>query len=155
MSVHLNEWPEAGNENSEKTDKLILDMKETRRLVTLALESRSKANIKVRQPLSMLKIKCNDLKPEFLEIIKDELNVKEVEKRDSLEGDIFLDTTLTPELLEEGKMRDLIRSIQELRKEKDLKPQDVMPYTVSADQKELFEKFEKEIKSVTNIEYEL
>jgi isoleucyl-tRNA synthetase len=151
-SVHLESWPKF---ETHATENLIKDMQETRRLVTLALEARSKANIKVRQPLALLKIKNRELKDEFLEIIKDEINVKSVQSDVSISEDVVLDTALTPDLIEEGRMRDLIRSIQEERKEKDLKPQDIMEYKVSEADRELFKKFSAEIKSATNIEYEL
>ena len=50
-------------------------------------------------------------------MIKDELNVKKVvfrKGKGKLKAE--LDTKITRQLLEEGKMRDLIRQIQELRK---------------------------------------
>jgi len=56
---------------------------------------------------------------ELIELIKEETNIKHVE---FIEGEgemeVILDTTMTPELLGEGKMRELIRSVQVLRKEK-------------------------------------
>ncbi|MBI3342802.1 hypothetical protein HY032_01455, partial [Candidatus Gottesmanbacteria bacterium] len=54
-----------------------------------------------------------------VELIKEELNVKEVEISVG-EGELSveLDTTSSPELEAEGKMRTLIRAIQLLRKEK-------------------------------------
>ena len=55
-SVHLENWPEVKNFDA----KLIKDMTETRRLVSLGLEARAKAGIKVRQPLSELTISSND-----------------------------------------------------------------------------------------------
>ncbi|MDZ4205977.1 MAG: class I tRNA ligase family protein, partial [Patescibacteria group bacterium] len=123
-SVHLENWPK-----SEKIDRKILDeMKEVRRFSSLALEARSKANIKVRQPLSELKIKSKELGVEFLNLIQDELNVKRVTVDENLASEVELDTHLTPELLEEGKVRDAIRAIQEMRKEKGLKPKDKMKF---------------------------
>ena len=52
-SVHLCEWPEAGKVHEE----ILENMEEVRRVVSLALEKRMSASIKVRQPLSELKIK--------------------------------------------------------------------------------------------------
>ena len=149
-SVHLEKWPKMEN----KTETAILSaMEETRRLVTIAHELRSKSGIKVRQPLSKLTIKNQELEKDFLEVIKEELNVKEILVDKNIEAEVLLDTLLTPELLEEGKMRDAIRVIQDMRKEKNLKPSDVMSYAVNIEDKDLFEKFRKEIISATNIEF--
>jgi isoleucyl-tRNA synthetase len=58
--------------------------------------------------------------PELLELIKDEINVKKV----SFGREFKLDTKITPELKEEGVIREIIRHIQEMRKEARLKPRD-------------------------------
>ena len=71
----------------------------------------------------------------------------------SLESEVELDTAITPELEEEGKVREIIRGIQGLRKEKDLKPGDVMDYEVPAEYKELFKKHGEEIKKATGINF--
>ena len=155
MSVHLSSWPEVDLRESVSTKKLLEDMKTTRETVTKALEARSKANIKVRQPLSDLRIKNTILEKDFIDIIRDELNVKEVIQDGDLNEEVKLNTELTPELILEGEMRDLVRSIQEMRKEKNLKPQDVMKYEVQPEHKDLFKKFATEIKATTNIEFEL
>ena len=128
-------------------------MKETRKIVSLALEARSKANIKVRQPLSELKIKNKKLGEEFLDLIRDELNVKHVVIDGNLESEVALDTNLTPELIEEGKIRDVIRTIQDMRKEKGLKPNEKMTFTPPAGEEEFFKKHSVQIKKATNIEF--
>ncbi|MBX4206259.1 class I tRNA ligase family protein, partial [Candidatus Parcubacteria bacterium] len=124
-SVHLADWPEAKKSFLGgifgKKDKILEEMEETRRIVSLALELRNKASIKVRQPLAKLEIK-EALPPEYLEIVKDELNVKEILVNAAITEEVALDTTLTPELVEEGKVRDAIRAVQEWRKEQGLKP---------------------------------
>lgn len=159
-SVHLEEWPSPKGEGflsmltgNTKNEETLEKMNETRRLVSLALEARSKFNIKVRQPLARLEIKTSKLSPEYLEIIKHELNVKEVVANPELNEEVILDTTLTPDLIEEGKMRDAIRAIQEWRKEKNLKPGEKAVYSVPEDQKDLFQKFSDEIKRITNVDF--
>jgi hypothetical protein len=127
-------------------------MQEVRRLVTLALEARQKANIKIRQPLAELKVR-SDLMPNFLEIIKEELNVKLVTPDPALTDLVLLDTTLTHELVVEGQVRDLIRSIQELRKEKDLRPGELMHYDIPENEKVFFERFGDQIKKATSVEF--
>jgi len=148
-SVHLALWPDTKEINKELLEK----MDKTREITSLALEARSKANIKVRQPLNELKIKSIELGEEFLELIKDELNVKKVTVDESLTTEVELDTNITKELEEEGRVRDIMRTIQDLRKEKGLKPEDKMSYEVPEESKELFAKFGDEIKRVTNIEF--
>ncbi|MBX4189225.1 class I tRNA ligase family protein, partial [Candidatus Parcubacteria bacterium] len=153
-SVHLESWPADLSQPSpwqgEGEGEVLISMKDVRRLVTAALEARSKANIKIRQPLANLTVRT-DLSSEFLEIVAEEVNVKQIIIDNTLDVDVVLDTNLTPELIEEGEMREVIRSIQELRKERNLKPSDVLDYDVPEDQKRLFGKFGDEIKRVTNV----
>ncbi len=156
-SVHLESWPEVEKSIFSSLftskDNLLEEMQETRRIVSLALELRQKADVKVRQPLQKLLLKKSELPDKYLEIIKDELNVKEVVVDPKLGEEILLDTDLTPELLEEGRMRDVIRAVQEWRKERNLKPGEVVAYTVPEGEKEVFSKFREEIKRATNIEF--
>ena len=55
-----------------------------------------------------------------MELIKEEVNVKKITFGKSLK----LDTRITPELKEEGVVREIIRQIQGMRKEAKLKPKD-------------------------------
>ncbi|KND48480.1 MAG: isoleucyl-tRNA synthetase [Parcubacteria bacterium C7867-005] len=142
-SVHLDKWPEAG----EIDPKVLDNMQETRKIVTQALEARSKANIKVRQPLSSLFVRLGGA---YGDIVQEEVNVKSVSNKD-IDG-VELDTELTPELILEGRMRDVVRTIQDLRKERNLKPSDKMDYQIQSGEEDVFDKFEKEIRGLTNIE---
>lgn len=118
-SVHLDSWPAAAPA-APGDEALLREMKEVRRIVSLALEARASAGIKVRQPLAVLKIL--DLRSPIkgnaplAELIKDEVNVKEVSFAPVLNADIELATEITPELREEGNVRELIRELQEMRK---------------------------------------
>ena len=82
------------------------------------------------------------------DIIKDELNVKEI-KFGAAEDK--LDTAISPALKEEGDLRELLRKIQDLRKEKGLKVGDVASLVVPAEYKSLVTKFETDIKKATNL----
>ena len=113
-SVHLADLPMV--ENRFVDEKLNEQMRLVRELVTEGLQLRSQAKIKVRQPLAKVSVK-NKIQEELLEIIKEELNVKEVVVDEAQEEKILLNTALTDELLQEGQARELIRHIQELRKE--------------------------------------
>jgi isoleucyl-tRNA synthetase len=113
-SVHLTKWPEAKEVDAEVVSQMTL----VREVVTKALELRQKSGHKVRQPLQSLSIPT-ELQKEYLEIIADEVNVKEVK----VEGkEIKLDTNLTEELKKEGIARDIIRGIQDARKKEGLNP---------------------------------
>lgn len=156
-SVHLCDWPKVKRSLlslfRSSDIKILKDMEEVRRLVSLALEARAKVNIKVRQPLSELKVKNTKLGREFLQLIRDELNVKSIIMDANLASEIELNTNLTDELIEEGKVRDAIRAIQDIRKEKGLTPKEKMSYIVPEQDKEFFTRHASEIKRATNIEF--
>jgi len=116
-SVHLEEMPMA--DESLIDEGLNEEMKKTRDIITEALQLRAKAGIKVRQPLASLKMKSpkSKVQSELLEIIKEEVNVKEVRTDADQSENIILDTEITPELKLEGQAREIIRFIQEMRKE--------------------------------------
>jgi len=117
-SVHLADFPTVDEKLIDK--KLMEDMMVTRSLITQGLELRAKAGIKVRQPLANVTIIVASLPDIFFEIICEELNVKEViatvEDSLKMDGNIILDTNITPELKLEGEAREIIRALQEGRK---------------------------------------
>jgi len=124
-SVHLEDWPKADKKLINK--KLNKEMEKTREVVTLALAERAKAGIKVRQPLLKLEIP-KKINKELLDLIKEEVNVKQIIFGKTLK----LDTMITPELKEEGMIREVIRNIQEMRKKAALKPRDKILVRYSA-----------------------
>ena len=149
-SVHLESWPETkevSNENREVID----EMRKARGIVSLGLEARAKAGIKVRQPLQTIKAKSEKLKPEFTELVKDEVNVKGVVFDENIAEEVLLDTEITPKLKEEGDLRDLIRAIQDFRKESGLTPKDKIELSVVCGEEnaELIKRHESEIKKAT------
>ncbi len=130
-SVHLSNWCAT----KDFDESLLSDMKKTRELVTLALDERKKVNIKVRQPLSALFVNEKDftLSEEFLMLVKDELNVKRVEKK-SMDEKVLLDTEITEELRLEGLARELLRHIQDERKKQGLRPSELTNAKIHAPQ---------------------
>ena len=123
-------------------------METVRKVVTLGLEARQKAGIKVRQPLNQLRIRNYELGMEYTELIKDELNVKEVKEDKNIEGEVELDTKINEELKLEGDYRELARALQDMRKKRGLTPSDVVALVFETDDagRKLIEKFENEIK---------
>jgi isoleucyl-tRNA synthetase len=119
-SVHLDNYPLG--DASLIDEQLVADMKVVRELSEMGHSQRKEAGIKLRQPLASSSYTLSkQLAKELEQILAEELNVKAVEYDSSsktLTGK--MNTKLTPELEEEGKVRDLIRSIQSLRKEQNL-----------------------------------
>ncbi len=117
-SVHLSSWPTVG----EIDENLHQNMNLTRKICELGHAKRKEAGIKVRQPLASAKcmVTSDELSEDYLQLIRDELNVKKVEwlKTDNQEPIVELNLEITPQLKEEGEARDFIRQIQALRKEK-------------------------------------
>ena len=163
ISVHLQDFPVA--DKSLIDEKLNNQMEKTRKIVEMGLAARAKAKIKVRQPLSQLLVNgINELPNELIDLIKDEVNVKElritnyelsvschpeersdegsrllsggVENRISLEDSeikIALDTTITEELQIEGMAREIVRLIQQARKNAGLDVSDRIEVAWSSD----------------------
>jgi len=114
-SVHLENWPEI----REKADmELISNMIVARELAEKAHSERKKAEIPVKQPLNSLSTTTPKLPSELEDLVKDEVNIKNIEWLDNKEKgvEIKLDTEITKELEEEAKARELIRKIQGVRK---------------------------------------
>lgn len=124
-SVHLAAWPE-----TLTIDPVVIgEMSLVREFVTLALEARTKSDIKVRQPLKSLTLNI-EMGEEFTAVIADEINVKEVLFDLNLPERIKLDTQLNSELVAEGAVRELMRAIQGKRKVENLEPQDVIELSI-------------------------
>lgn len=145
LSVHLESYP-TFNAELIKED-VNENMKLVREIVSAALDVREKAKIPIRQALSEMTLFGVELSEDYLELIKEELNVKKVTLK---KGDfsIELDTKITPELLREGVSRDLIRKINNLRKNMKLTIQDrITLFLESSDELILksIEEFKKDI----------
>jgi isoleucyl-tRNA synthetase len=133
-SVHLRDWPRLDEEGSSDIE---MSMKVARKAVELGLSLRAMHKLKVRQPLSTAYMCVRDHTfsehaQEFLAIIAEELNVRNVVLVDTFDEGVItkeeegitisLDTVLTDELLAAGSARDLLRHIQQIRKQEDLQP---------------------------------
>ena len=226
-SIHLCDYPAVKTEWIDA--ELEQNMEEVLEIVVMGRACRNEANIKNRQPIGKMFVKAPEALPAFFaDIIKDELNVKEIQFTDDVraftsysfkpqlktvgpkygkllgkirqmlpqldgnaamdelkadgaitldidgqkvalteedllietaqvegyvsqtEGEVtvVLDTNLTPELIEEGFVRELISKIQTMRKEADFEVMDRINIYAAGNQKieEIFKKFGDKIK---------
>ncbi len=145
-SVHFAKWPKTEKTVPELEQQMML----ARELITAALAAREKAKTGVRWPLQKIVIETSDENTRkaanaLQDIIKEQANVKEivlVEKHTSAPSDavaefchgkLYLDTAITPALEAEGTARELMRSIQEMRKKAGLQKADKIACHVQID----------------------
>ena len=151
-SVHLTMWPEVDpsliDEPLDKAVELAM------RIASLGRSARSRAGIKVRQPLARCVVKLRSpeeeqMLPAITPQLLEELNVKAIEPAAlevtsspesglSVAGEggytVAVDTRLTPELAEEGLARELVHRLQNLRKAAGLEIDDrIITYYQGAD----------------------
>jgi isoleucyl-tRNA synthetase len=151
-SVHLADYPVADEGLIDQ--ELNKQMQFVRDIISEGLKLRARTQLKVRQPLAKLTINSQKINfsEEFLEIIKEELNIKEVVfaefefSEDSKnmgeinELQLNLDIEITEELKLEGQAREIIRAIQQMRKEADYQLDDRIKVAYSGLEK-VFEQF--------------
>lgn len=209
-SVHLANWPEADKKLIH--EDLNKQMETARTIVSLGHSLRGQNNLKVRQPLSQIKVavptkQAQNYVKDLEDVIKEELNIKKIiiiedaekevtkllkpdakalgpklgehmkevlqaarEGNFEIDGTqveiakhklplsdfeiiyqaktgfsaaseggtvVILDTTVTPELEQEGLVRDIIRSVQEFRKEVGYNVSDRIYLFLQTDNKQL------------------
>lgn len=122
-SVHLLDWPDAGSID----ERLLERMSVVRKLISGGLEMRAGSGIKIRQPLSKAQLGwSHELGDDLLEIAKEELNVKEVTFVKLTDGsmEVKIDKHISAELKREGQMREVVRQVQQARKQAGLEVDD-------------------------------
>ncbi len=136
-SVHLSNWP--------KTDKNKIDEKLEEKfsvvleIIEKGLSQRDKSQIGLKWPLSLATISYHkeflQNEKELQEIIKNQLNIKELEIiiKGKEEISVELNTKLTSELEAEGYARVISRQIQALRKKAGLVKTDIIKLGIIAD----------------------
>lgn len=147
-SVHLLDWPESGHVN----ELIIADMNFIREAITTGLAERAQQGIKVRQPLKSATVwnafntaEAGENLQDYLEIIREELNVKEIKvkrsgdhrENHSVAPHMEIDTEITPDLKREGQMREIVRNVQQARKQADLEVDDRILLALQTDDDDL------------------
>jgi len=146
-SVHLSSWP--------KGDKKTIDVglearaENSFRVIEAGLRKRDQEGIGLRWPLQkvILFTKGKENYDDFLEIIKSQLNIKEV-SFDEISKDITggfeleLDTTQTPELEAEGFAREISRKIQAERKNAGLTKKDKIILNINVEDSDLLQRID-------------
>lgn len=130
-SVHLLDWPSTGAVDTE----LVAEMAAVREVISTGLALRAQAAVKVRQPLASV---TATVPAAYADIVCEELNVKAVlDPAESADTAVVLDTTLTDDLLREGLIREVIRLVQNTRKQAGLEVDDRIHLQLASDHPQL------------------
>ena len=123
-SIHLEFYPQTKPVDPKITNDMFL----VQQICEQGNMIRKTNQISTRQPLSLLTVSSSqDLKlnQDLIDIIKNEINVKDINFVKSGKNlTIDLDTNITPVLKAEGDARDIVRQVQNLRKEMNLNLKD-------------------------------
>jgi isoleucyl-tRNA synthetase len=114
LSVHLADWPATGDATAIDT-QLHDHMTQVREFISAGLAIRKDNQIKVRQPLQSVTVPGKPLHADLEELIRDELNVKQIIYQSGAE--VSLDMHIGTELRAEGFAREVMRTVQDMRKE--------------------------------------
>jgi isoleucyl-tRNA synthetase len=131
-SIHHTDWPKV--QTALINLQLEKEMASVQSLTEKTHAQRAEHGIKVRQPLASVTVTSSDekLSEAVVDVLLDEVNVKQLIWEKGDEQQVRLETQLTPELRSEGEARELIRSIQQLRKKTGLSPKDVIEVTAES-----------------------
>ncbi len=172
-SVHLTDYPVADSRFMDEYQNIDDEMDVVRQITEMGHTLRTMNQLKVRQPLAKLEVQsANELVPELSDwmknLIQNELNVKEVvnvmklsnsstlikTENSVLKISIGLETKIPDELMQEGKVREITRQIQSIRKEMKLDPAQKIEIELDLPEniKEIFTANEDTIKEVVKAE---
>lgn len=128
-SVHLEDYPTV-EKLSPAEEQLLSDMKVVRAVCSMGQALRVENKMAIKQPLQALEVQLPATllgKSNYYDIMAEELNVKKVvdvndfsEKvivKDENGIKVGLNIEITPELQLEGKLREVVRALQEARKQ--------------------------------------
>jgi isoleucyl-tRNA synthetase len=160
-SVHLEDYPVVDIDLFENNSSLLSDMEKLRAVASFAHAIRKENNLAIKQPLATMWISENvGLSDGLLEILQEELNVKEIKlslppdnlkkslRFNEQEYVIGLAVELSEELKIEGDLRNLVRQIQRMRQEAGLNVGDRIALTLEETEvnKKLLGTFEEDLK---------
>ncbi len=111
-SVHLADWPTSKSLTASDT-KLLEEMATAREVVESAHAIRKEKQLAVRLPLISFATTKKTISKNLEYLVKDEINVKNISWGVKTNK---LDTKVTKELEDESKVREMVRAIQEERK---------------------------------------
>jgi len=139
-SVHMHDFPKA--DESLIDAELEAKMGKVKQISEAMDSARQEAKIKLRYPAKRVLLSGIDIKG-IESVLATRCNVKTVEafkekgpslvEREVAGGKAYLDTEETPELVEEGLLRELERAIQQARKEQGLKVEEKIRLFISTD----------------------
>ena len=120
-SVHLTDWPTVTNEKIIDKE-LLTKMALVRKICEMGNGERKNLGLPVKQALASLTVMgdYSSIKDDhdLLQLIKEELNVESVLFAEGKESVVY-DVVITNDLKEKGLAREIVRSIQEARKQAD------------------------------------
>jgi isoleucyl-tRNA synthetase len=134
-SVHLEEWPVA-QEINEEVGVALDAMAYVRKVVELGHAIRKEHKLPVRQPLDSIKFSSvSNLTRGHVELVIQELNMKNADHDFSSIGEeyvtreengtrVYIDITITDDLKKEGLLREVVRAVNNMRKEQGLTRED-------------------------------
>ncbi len=150
-SIHLESWPTY--DDTKINEQLDQSMTEVRLIVEKIHAKRKELGVAVRQPLAKATISgsVKDIADEFKHVVLEETNIKTIKFTDEKTEEIVvvLDIELTPELVNEGKAREVIRKIQGLRKERKCLVTDVITVQLPKEYESLPKEMLAHVKSET------
>ena len=163
-SVHMEDWPKCDealiDEDIEHSTSLVQN------IVDVVAAERAKMGSKLRWPLLQILVRGNDADvnravKRFDGVLRDQANVKSIvylgkeeipssgamEPVEFDEGVLFIDFSVTPEIEAEGYARELIRRVQQMRKDLKLNVEQFIDCQVGAEPRlaELFETWKDHI----------
>ncbi len=149
MSVHMEDWPVYDESLIDRDLERSMSM--VRNIVDVIASERSKVNSKLRWPLLGISVRGNEEDVNgsvriFDEVLAQQANVKNIaylKGNEEPEGDVtpsefdggelFIDFSMTPEIESEGYARELIRRIQQMRKDMKLNVEQFINCDVKAE----------------------
>ncbi len=140
-SVHLSHWPSV-NQQDNASRIILEDMETIRAMISLGLQGRALESINVRKPLlGPIVTTKRELSEGLKQLLEEELNVKSgIYKVSSSEPNgITMNFEITPELKAEGLMRDIVRHVQNARKQAGLNVEDRILLQISSESTEITE----------------